>query len=73
MLTIFVKLCLSLTFVCIALLLVVFIFCVGVESTKETPKGVVKWIYERMMEICLMLGGAAAFFLVLSLIGIIWK
>lgn len=70
---VFVKICLSLTFVCAGLLVAMLILGLGVESTEETPKGVVKWLYEKMTEICLFLGAGAVLSLILSLIGIIWK
>ena len=70
---VFVKICLSLTFACVGLLIAMLIFGLGVESTKGTPKGVVKWFYERMTEICTFLGAGAVLSLILSLIGIIWK
>ena len=70
---IFVKICLSLTFVCAGLLVAMLVLGIGVESTKETPKGIVKWLYERMMEICLFLGAGAAWSLIMCLIGMIWR
>lgn len=73
MMTIFVKICLSLTFVCVGLLVAMLVLGLGVESTKETPKGIVKWFYERMTEISVFLGAGAILSLMLSLIGIIWK
>lgn len=71
--TIFIKICLSLTFACGGLLVTMLVLGLGVESTKETPKGIVKWLYERMTEICLFLGAGAVLFLIASLIGIIWR
>lgn len=71
--TIFVKICLSLTIACVGLLVAMLVLGIGVESTKETPKGIVKWIYEKMTEICLFLGAGAVLSMILSLIGIIWR
>lgn len=70
---IFVKICLSLTFVCVGLLVAMLVLGIGVESSKETPKGIVKWLYEKMMEICLFLGVGAAWSLIMCLIGMIWR
>lgn len=70
---VFVKICLSLTFACVGLLVAMLIFGLGVEGTEGTPKGIVKWLYEKMTEICLFLGAGAILSLMLSLIGIIWK
>ena len=63
----------SLTFVCVGLLVTMLVLGIGVESTKETPKGVVKWLYERMIEISLFLGTGAVLSLIMCLIGLIWK
>ena len=71
--TIFIKICLSLTIACVGLIVAILVLGLGVESTKETPKGIVKWMYERMTEICMFLGAGAVLSLILSLIGIIWK
>lgn len=71
--TIFIKICLSLTIACVGLIVTILVLGLGVESTKETPKGIVKWMYERMTEICMFLGAGAVLSLILSLIGIIWK
>lgn len=70
---VFTKICLSLTIICVGLLVAMLILCIGVESTKETPKGIVKQLYEKTMEICLFFGAAAALSLIMSLLGIIWK
>lgn len=59
----------SLTFVCVGLLVTMLVLGIGVESTKETPKGVVKWLYERMIEISLL----AVLSLIMCLIGLIWR
>lgn len=63
----------SLTFVCVGLLVTMLVLGIGVESTKETPKGVVKWLYERMIEISLFLGTGAVLSLIMCLIGLIWR
>lgn len=70
---IFVKICLSLTFACVGLLVAMVVLGLGVECTKETPKGVVKWLYEKMMGICLFLGAGAVLSLIMCLIGMIWR
>lgn len=69
---IFIKICFSAVIVCVALLLVVFIFALAAEGTKETPHGIVKWVYERIMQLCVIFGGTACLFLILSLLGLIW-
>ncbi len=63
----------SLTFVCVGLLVTMLVLGIGVESTKETPKGIVKWLYERMIEISLFLGTGAVLSLIMCLIGLIWR